>query len=343
MAEQKDGDIVFEYPDDPIADMDDGQEVDLEVSEKPTKVEKQVAPVEDDDIDFEIEDDTPPEDRGREPLPQEIVEELEKDELTDYSERVKQRLSQMKKVWHDERRAKEAAAREREEAIRVAQAIMEENKRLKSTLSSGEQVYYTTMKNSLELELANARRDYKEAYDSGETDKIIDAQQRMNDAQFRLAQVSQYVPQYQYDESSLQEEQNQVYSRQSKPQAPELSETDREWQAKNTWFGKNRQMTSFALGLHEDLVEDGFRPGSVEYYRRVDSAMQKRFPEQFGTATLDEEKPAQRTKPSNVVAPATRSTAPKKVKLSKSAVAIAKKLGITPEQYAREMTKLETR
>ena len=342
MAEQKDGDIVFEYPDDPIADMDDGQEVDLEVSEKPTKVEKQVAPVED-DIDFEIEDDTPPEDRGREPLPQEIVEELEKDELTDYSERVKQRLSQMKKVWHDERRAKEAAAREREEAIRVAQAIMEENKRLKSTLSSGEQTYVETLKNSIELELANARRDYKEAYDSGDTDKIIDAQQRMNDAQFRLAQTTQYVPRHKYDETSLQEDENTLYSNQSKVQQPQLSDKDREWQAKNTWFGQNRQMTSFALGLHEDLIEEGFRPGSDEYYRRVDSTMQKRFPEHFGDATLDEEKPAQRTKPSTVVAPATRSTAPKKVKLSKSAVAIAKKLGITPEQYAREMTKLENR
>jgi hypothetical protein len=102
-------------------------------------------------------------------------------------------------------------------------------------------------------------------------------------------------------------------------------------------------MTSFALGLHEDLVEEGFRPGSVEYYRRVDSAMQKRFPENFGDATLDEEKPAQRTKPSNVVAPATRSTAPKKVKISRTAAALARKLGITPEQYAKEMSKLENR
>ena len=342
MAEQRDGDIVFEYPDDPIAELDDGQEVDLEVSAKPAKAEKQAAPAED-DFELEIEDDTPPEDRGREPLPKEIVEELEQDELTDYSDRVKQRLSQMKKVWHDERRAKEAAAREREEAIRVAQAIMEENKRLKSTLSSGEQVYVTTLKSALELELANARRDYKDAYDSGETDRIIDAQQRMNDAQFRLAQTAQYIPQHNYNENALQEEQIQLYNKQNQMQAPQLSEKDRDWQAKNTWFGKNRQMTSFALGLHEDLVEEGVPPGSDEYYRRVDKTMQKRFPEQFGDATLDEDKPAQRTKPSTVVAPATRSTAPKKVKLTKSQVAIAKKFGLTPEQYAREMTKLETR
>jgi hypothetical protein len=342
MAEQNSTEIVFEYPDDIVSELDN-DDVELEAEEKPARESKQSAPKED-DIDLEIEDDTPPEDRGREPLPKEVVDELEQDDLTDYSDRVKQRLSQMKKVWHDERRAKEAAAREREEAVRLARAIVEENKRLKSTLSSGEQVYVHTLKSAIELELANARRDYKEAYDSGETDRIIDAQQRMNDAQLRLTQTHQYVPQHIYSENALQEQEFQLYSnQQSRPQVPELSELDRTWQAKNKWFGQNRQMTSFALGLHEDLVEEGFRPGTAEYYRRVDNTMQKRFPEHFGDATLDEDKPAQRTRPSNVVAPATRSTAPKKVKITKSAAALARKLGITPEQYAKEMTKLENR
>lgn len=341
MAEQNQTEIVFEYPDDPISELDN-DDVEVDTEEKPARVSKPAAEPED-DIDLEIEDDTPPEDRGREPLPKEVVEELEQDDLTDYSERVKQRLGQMKKVWHDERRAKEAAAREREEAIRIAKTIVEENKRLKATLSSGEQAYVTTLRSAIELELANARRDYKEAYDSGETDRIIDAQQRMNDAQLRLTQTQQYIPQHMYNENALQEQEFQLYSNQNRPQAPELSDKDRTWQAKNTWFGKNRQMTSFALGLHEDLVEEGFRPGSDEYYRRVDNAMHKRFPEHFGDATLDEDKPAQRTKPSNVVAPATRSTAPKKVKISRTAAALARKLGITPEQYAREMSKLENR
>ena len=329
--------IVFEYPDDAdIPAQDEGKEE--VVAEQAPAVD--AAP--EDDIEIEVEDDTPPEDRGKQPLPQELVEELEQDPLTDYSDRVKQRLSQMKKVWHDERRAKEAAAREREEAIRFAQQIAEENKRLKSTLSTGEQAYVQTLKHALEYELMNAKRDYREAYDSGETDKIIEAQQRMNDAQMRLSQANQYNLQYMQEEA-LQPQENPVYIQPSKPQAPQVSEKDRSWQAKNDWFGKNRQMTSFALGLHEDLVEDGFVPGSDEYYRRVDNTMQKRFPEYFGTATLDEEKPAQRNKPSNVVAPATRSTAPKKVKLTTSQLALAKKFGLTPEQYAREIKKLETR
>lgn len=332
MAE-KQTEIVFEYPDD--ADLPAEQDI---VKEEAASAQ----PAVDNDIEIEVEDDTPPEDRNKEPLPQNLVEELESDPLTDYSDRVKQRLSQMKKVWHDERRAKEAAAREREEAIRFAQQIAEENKKLKATLSSGEEEYLRTLKQALELELSTAKRDYREAHDTGDTDKIVEAQQRMNDAQFRLIQASSYSKRY-TNENALQENENPVYIEPSKPQKPQISEKDRMWQEKNTWFGQNRQMTSFALGLHEDLVEEGFVPGSDDYYRRVDSTMQKRFPDFFGTATLDEEKPAQRTKPSTVVAPATRSTAPKKVKLTTSQLALAKKFGLTPEQYAREITKLETR
>ena len=332
MAE-KQTEIIFEYPDD--ADLPADKDV---VKEEAAPAE----PVVENDIEIEVEDDTPPEDRNKEPLPQNLVEELESDPLTDYSERVKQRLSQMKKVWHDERRAKEAAAREREEAIRFAQQIAEENKKLKATLSSGEEEYLKTLKQALELELATAKRDYRDAHDTGDTDKIVEAQQRMNDAQFRLIQASSYNKKYE-SENALQEQENPVYIEPSKPQKPQISEKDRTWQEKNTWFGQNRQMTSFALGLHEDLVEEGFVPGSDEYYRRVDNTMQKRFPDYFGDATLDEEKPAQRTKPSTVVAPATRSTAPKKVKLTTSQLALAKKFGLTPEQYAREITKLETR
>ena len=332
MAE-KQTEIIFEYPDD--ADLPADKDV---VKEEAASAE----PVVENDIEIEVEDDTPPEDRNKEPLPQNLVEELESDPLTDYSERVKQRLSQMKKVWHDERRAKEAAAREREEAIRFAQQIAEENKKLKATLSSGEEEYLKTLKQALELELATAKRDYRDAHDTGDTDKIVEAQQRMNDAQFRLIQASSYNKKYE-SENALQEQENPVYIEPSKPQKPQISEKDRTWQEKNTWFGQNRQMTSFALGLHEDLVEEGFVPGSDEYYRRVDIAGRSRFQDYFGDATLDEEKPAQRTKPSTVVAPATRSTAPKKVKLTTSQLALAKKFGLTPEQYAREITKLETR
>jgi len=337
MAEVKDGDIIFEYPDDDEitgSKIPDEKEVDLEPKQAEPKKEAKVQ----DELDLEIEDDTPPEDRNRDPLPKEVVEEVENDDLTSYSDKVKTRLSQLRKMHHDERRAKEAADRERQEAIRFAQQLSEENKRLKTTLSSGEATYIQTLKESLENELSIAKRDYGEAYDSGDRDKIIEAQSKMNDTQLRLAQANNYVTQF---KTPLQEPEKDVYIQQNQQSIPKPDSKALDWQDKNEWFGKDEEMTSLALGLHEKLVRSGVNPTSDEYYRRIDSTMQKRFPEYFGDATLDEETPAQRTKPSNVVAPATRSTAPKKVRLTKTQVALAKKFGLTPEQYARETLKLE--
>ena len=174
MATVKQDGIVFEYPDD--VEVPENQKVNVETDEveiKETALKKE-AKVEEKDFDLEIEDDTPPEDRNKEPLPKEVVDEIEKDTLDDYSERVKTRLSQMKKGWHDERRAKEAAEREREEAIRYVQQIVEENKKLKANLSSGEEEYIKAISTSLENQLAIAKRDYREAYDAGDTEKIIE-------------------------------------------------------------------------------------------------------------------------------------------------------------------------
>jgi hypothetical protein len=331
MADVKDGDIVFEYPDDddiPAAKPAEEKEV----------VEKEVESKKADDIDLEIEDDTPAADKGKEPLPKEVVEELEKDNLEDYSERVKTRMAQLRKVYHDERRAKESADRERQEAINYAKQIAEENKKLKTSLSSGEETYLETLKNGLEHQLNLAKRDYREAYDSGDTEKIIEAQQQMNDAQYRLSQAQSYQPRF---KTALQNDEKDVYIQQNETPTFKPDNKALAWQDKNEWFGKDEEMTSLALGLHEKLVRSGIDPASDEYYRRIDGTMQKRFPEYFGDATLDEDQPAQRTKPSNVVAPATRSTAPKKVRLTKTQVALAKKFGLTPEQYARETLKLE--
>jgi hypothetical protein len=328
MATKPEFDDEFEFPDEKEVNVvgKEGQEVKVEIDQ--------------DEVDIEVYDDTPEQDRGREPLPKEIVEELEKDDLTDYSERVKERMAQLRKVYHDERREKEAAAREREEAIRYAQAIQEENKKLKSTLSSGEVEYINAYQRAAEYEMAIAKREYREAYDAGDTDKQIEAQQKLTEAQFKAAQVQNYQRKY---ENTLQDGEKDVYIQPTQSQSPKPDAKASAWQEKNTWFGQDEEMTSLALGLHEKLVRSGVSPTSEEYYRRIDNTMQKRFPEYFEDATLDEGKPAQRTKPSTVVASATRSTAPKKVHVSKSAQTLARKLGITPEQYAKELIKLENR
>jgi len=315
------------------ADYEEAVEAKKEVK-KETKTEPE--------FEIEEEDDTPPEDRGREPLPDNIKKELDEDNLEDYSARVKERIAQMKKYNHDTRREKEAIERERDEAIANARRVLEENQKLRKTLSTGEEDYLKTLKEKYESDVNYAKREYREAYDSGDPEKIVEAQSKLNEAQFKLQNAMGMKPQYntlQEDQSSVQIAQQQNYT----SQAPKPDSKATAWQEKNTWFGRNKVMTATALGLHDELVSEGIDPTSDQYYRRIDDTMHKLFPDHFGDAEESlEGQPAQRTKkPSTVVAPATRSTAPKKVRLTKTQLALAKKFKLTPEQYARELLKTE--
>ena len=288
-----------------------------------------------DDFEIEIEDDTPEEDRDRQPLPKEMVQELEEDELEEYSEGVKSRLKQMKKVWHDERREKEQALREQQEAIAYAKQMMEENRALKGRLSTGEQHFIDTYKSAAELELENAKREYKDAYDMGDADRLLEAQEKLSQAQFKIQKAKDFVPSRQPEEDDVQPATNP---------APRPDQRAIAWQERNEWFGKDEEMTSLALGLHQKLVAQygTSYPSTDEYWKKVDDTMRRRFPEQFGEKE-EEAAPqkVQRSKPASVVASADRSTPSKKVRLKQSQVLIAKKLGLTPEQYVREMMKLE--
>ncbi len=303
----------------------------------------------DEDVGSEIEvitiDDTPLADRNRTPLPKDVVDEIEGDDLTEYSTKVKERISQMKKVWHDERRAKEAADRERNEAIKFASSIIEENKQLKNNLAHGEQAYANTLKHATGGEMEAAKKAYKDAYDSGDSDSIIEAQVRLNTAQMQKLQADNYIPQY--NESPLQTQNNSVYVPQEAPTTPSPDHKALVWHSRNQWFGIgpdcDESMTGFAKGLHQQLVtKEGIDPTSDEYYKRIDSSMRHRFPDKFETTNSSTNSSTNsRTKSTSVVASATRSTAPKKVHLSSTQLAIAKKFGLTPEQYAREQIKLE--
>jgi hypothetical protein len=146
------------------------------------------------EIEIEIEDDTPEEDRNKEPMPREIVDKLDKDELEQYDDEVKEKLKQMKKVYHDERREKEKALRDQQDAIAFAKRIAEENKRMKQMLSTGEKEYAETLKTSAEMSLEMAKQDYKKAYENGDTDAVIDAQQRMQEANLRVMQAKNFKP-----------------------------------------------------------------------------------------------------------------------------------------------------
>ena len=318
----------------------DDFEFEVEGEDQGKPVEKEVGAKGKPEVDIEVQDDTPEEDRGRTPLPKEIVEELEADELEEYSDKVKTRLKQMKKVWHDERRAKEAAFREQQEALTLAQQTIEENKRLKSRLSEGEKSFLDTARGAAELEMEMAKRAYKEAYEAGDSDKVVEAQAKLSEVNFKLQRIKDYRPSLQTPEIEVNSNQQQQV------QVPRPDQKTLAWQERNTWFGVDEEMTSLALGLHQKLEKQygkGF-VGTDEYWDRVDTTIRKRFPEQFEEeevkTTNGGGKPVTRTdRPATVVAPASRSTSSKKIVLKQSQLNIAKRLGLTPEQYAREYAK----
>lgn len=306
---------------------------------KPVDVTKE------EEFEIEIEDDTPEEDRNRQPVPPEVVKNLEVEvsELDQYSEDAKQKMKQMKKIWNDERRAKEAADRERAAAVDAAQRLLEENKRIKEMLTKGEEEYKAAVTSTTEMRVEAAKRAYKEAYEAGDAEKLMEAQEALTNAQLLLDKAKNFkLP-------PLQEERSEVQTSQQYQPAPRPDDKVMAWQERNPWFGQDEEMTAAALGLHEKLKRQGVVIGSDEYYSALDNTMRKRFAENFEDeneadvepqAAKPADKPA--VKPSTVVAPATRSTASKKIRLKTSQVAIAKKLGLTPEQYVRELMKLES-
>jgi hypothetical protein len=289
------------------------------------------------EIEIEIVDDTPEYDQKRDPMPKEIVEKLDKDELEEYDDTVKEKLKQMKKVWHDERREKEAAHREREEAIAYAKKIAEENKKMRQMISSGEKEYVETIQSSANMSLEMAKKGYKEAYESGDVDQMMEAQQKLQEANLRLMRANSFKP------TALQEEKFEVQTQPEQIQSvPRPDERAENWQKQNRWFGSNKVMTAMALGLHEELKDTGVPVGSDEYYETLNKTMRRRFPEQFEETQEEEvpKAPAARPKQRSVVAPAMRTTSPTKVRLSQTQVNLAKKFNITPEQYAIELKKL---
>ena len=285
---------------------------------------------------IEVEDDTPEADRGREPMPKEIVDELEADELEEYSDKVRTRLKQMKKVWHDERREKERLQREQNEVLTAAQRYRQEAEQLRQTLFQGEQSLVGSVKQNVAFELSEARRAYRDAYEAGDTDKVLEAQEKLNAAQYRLEQLSNYQPTLQTPEVGVQMAPEVVH-------IPRPDQKTMAWQERNQWYGLDEEMTASALGLHQKLEKQYGNKyiGTDESWGAIDKTMRRRFPEYFGDSELDssDTKSTARTNKSAVVASASRSTSSKKIVLRQSQLAIAKKLGLTAEQYAREVAK----
>jgi len=295
-------------------------------------------------IEIEVIDDTPPKDRGRDPLPKDIVDELEQDDLDEYSDKVKKRLAQMKKVWHDERREKERAAREREEAIAFARAKDNEVKILKNQLGSGQKAYSAAMMDAVDKEILSIKGKLKQAYESGDAESIADTQEALTDAKVRRKELEYRSSALQVDRTGVENTTEQAQPVQKQQVVDPKAEA---WREDNTWFGTNASMTGFALGLHEELIRSGVDPRSNEYYDMVNKTMHSTFPKYFGNSDTQEvssattEREQRPPRKNSVVAAVSRTTAPSKIRLTASQVAIAKRLGLTPEAYAKEVVKLE--
>lgn len=295
-------------------------------------------------LEIEIEDDTPSEDRGRKAAPP--PEDPTDDELASYDEKVQSRIKKFTRGYHDERRAKESAERERVAAEDFARAVFDENKRLKQQLEFGSKAYIEQNKYATQTELDSAKRKFKEAFESGDADKLTEAQEEVSKATYRMDRASQMQPvQADMEEFKLPQR-----------QAPVIPSLTQEWVEKNsTWFGKDDEMTMSAMGLDKKLQKQYGADfiGTEDYFRTIDSVMKKRFPEHFGSHEVDDEPPQntsvpayeetpprRASKPATVVAPAARSTPPNRVRLKESQVALARRLGITPEQYAKQVALL---
>ena len=333
--------VEFEFPDgekekeDVIIDVEpsSAEEVDIGGRKAKAKAKEAEAVVEsevdndDDGLEIEVVDDTPKADRNRKPSdpPEDVTDE----ELEDYSEKVRKRIQHFSKGYHDERRAKEAAQREREELERLSQQLVEENKKLKANVNKNQSALLEQAKKSAVSELESAKKQYKDAYEAGDSDGVLAAQENLTNAKIKSDRLNNFkLPALQEDETPVK------VATELAPEPVQIDERASAWQEANPWFNQDVEMTSYALGLHNKLVNEGVSPQSDDYYERIDSRMRQLFPENFEDEPEVERKQKRK---SNVVAPATRSTAPKKIRLTQTQLTLSKRLGLTPEQYAKQV------
>jgi len=301
-------------------------------------------------FEIEIEDDTPAQDRGRKPM-KEPVEDPTEDELSTYDEKVQARIKKFTRGYHDERRAKEEALREREAAENFAKQVYEENKKLQQQLSNGSKVYIEQSQSTAQLELDSAKKRYKEAYESGDVDAITEAQTEIAKATLRIDKASGLRP-IEVEEREFQAVQ---------PEQPKLTPRTKKWVDANTdWWGVDEEMTMTAMGIDRKLQKEygADYVGTEEYFKTIDKTMRKRFPEHFESEQSYEEDdpppkkrasepeeeyedtPRRATRITSPVAPASRSTPPSRIRLKASEAATARRLGVPIEEYARQVALL---
>jgi hypothetical protein len=323
--------VEFEFPDEQEEkglEIEDSSAVEIDLSGKKEaddykEPEPEVEVEAKEEVEIEVVDDTPKKDRKRKAS--EPPEDVTEEELENYSEKVRKRIQHFSKGYHDERRAKETAERERKELERYAKQLADENKALSETKSKAQAALLEQTKKEAEKDVNIAKYAYTKAYDAGDAKKVLDAQEKLTDAKLKLNKLEDVdIP--------LQEAETPVQSENT----AQVDEKASKWVEDNTWFGNDEEMTAYAMGVHNKIVREGVDPSSEEYYETINSRMRSTFSDYFGEDGQTEEQETKKRK-SNVVAPASRSTSPKKVTLTRTQVAIAKKLGVPLELYAKKV------
>ena len=325
MAFQK---VEYTFPDEQEEEVntdieiEDSDAIEVDISGKPPEPKVEVKEEVEEDLDIEVVDDTPKADRNRKPSepPTDVTDE----ELEQYSEKVRKRIQHFNKGYHDERRAKESAQREREELERYAQTLVDENKELRGNVNKNQEALLEQAKQAVTAEMEQARQAYKDAYESGDTERVMEAQEQLTNATLRTDKLDNF------EFTPLQEDETPVKTDTEAVRDPKAQA----WADANPWFRENEEMRDVAVVIHQSLVRDQISPQSDEYYEAINARMRRFYPDYFGENEEPEvEKPKRQ---SNVVAPATRSTAPKKVKLTQTQVALANRLGVPLEEYAKQ-------
>jgi len=314
--------VEYTFPDE---QEDKGIEVESSSALKIGEVASEEVASEEIEVEVEVVDDTPKADRGRKAS--KPPEDLTDDELEDYSDKVRKRIQHFSKGYHDERRAKEASQRERQEMEAFAKTLVDENNKLKGSVEKNQAALLEQAKKNSAIEVLAAKRAYKRAYEAGDADKLLDAQDKLTTAKIKSDKLGDFEPE------SLQQAEIPVQIPQEAPIQPDTKASN--WASENSWFGSDDEMTAYAMGVHSKLVKQGVDTTSDDYYETINARMRNTFPEEFGETEELEERPSKRQ--SNVVAPATRSTAPRKVRLTQTQVAIAKKLGVPLDLYAKKV------
>jgi hypothetical protein len=291
--------------------------------------------------DIEIVDDTPEKDRGRKPLTHE-VKDPDDAELATYSAGIKSRMAELTHARHDERRAREAAERERDEAVRASQTLLQHNRALAQRTTNGETHLLAASKANVEAAVEAARKELKAAKEAFDQDAELVAQEKLLEAKIQLRELANFRP------APVQVAEEVVTLPAVSAEDAPVDQKTLRWQARNQWFGAdgNEEMTSFALGLHQKLVKQGVDPRSDEYFQKVDSRLHEVFTDYFGEGRADpggDARSQQRTttRSSPVTSAARSSNGPTKVRLTPTQIALAKKFGLTPQQYAQEVVRLE--